>query len=80
MWLGQRAGDVQSADYKAAERPVSASSDEAFAKAERIFALDGVRRAMVAYWADALADLREECKERLRNVSFLRCGVAVARI
>ncbi|WP_035994209.1 GIY-YIG nuclease family protein [Bradyrhizobium sp. WSM1253] len=59
MWLGQRAGDVQPADYKAAERAVSASFDESFANAERIFALDGVRRAMVAYWADALADLRE---------------------
>jgi hypothetical protein len=59
MWLGQHGGDVQQADYKAAERAVSVSFDEEFAKAERFFARDGVRRAMVAYWADALADLRE---------------------
>ncbi|EHR01134.1 hypothetical protein [Bradyrhizobium sp. WSM471] len=44
---------------RSAERAVSVSFDEDFAKAERILALDGVRRAMVAYWADALADLRE---------------------
>ncbi len=59
MWLGQHGGDVRQADYKAAERAVSVSFDEDFAKAERFFGRDGVRRAMVAYWADALADLRE---------------------
>lgn len=59
MWLGQHGGDVRQAEYKAAERAVSVSFDEDFAKAERFFARDGVRRAMVAYWADALADLRE---------------------
>ena len=30
-----------------------------FAKAERFFDRPGVRRALVACWADALADLRE---------------------
>jgi hypothetical protein len=59
MWLGQHGGDVREADYKAAERAVSVSFDEDFAKAEGFFARGGVRRAMVAYWADALADLRE---------------------
>ncbi|WP_082070276.1 GIY-YIG nuclease family protein [Bradyrhizobium sp. LTSP885] len=59
MWLGQHGGDVRDADYKAAERAVSVSFDEDFARAERFFSRDGVRRAMVAYWADALADLRE---------------------
>jgi hypothetical protein len=38
---------------------VSVSFDEDFAKTEHFFARDGVRRAMVAYWADAPADLRE---------------------
>ncbi|WP_092180647.1 GIY-YIG nuclease family protein [Bradyrhizobium sp. cf659] len=59
MWLGQCGGDVLDADYKAAERAVSVSFDEDFPTAERFFAREGVRRAMVAYWADALADLRE---------------------
>ncbi|MEH2484189.1 GIY-YIG nuclease family protein [Bradyrhizobium sp. AZCC 2230] len=59
MWLGKHGGDVKSAVYKAAERAVTVTFDEDFAKAERFFARDGVRRAMVAYWADALADLRE---------------------
>lgn len=59
MWLGQHDGDIQEAEYKAAERAVAVSFDEDFASAERLFALPGVRRALVAYWADALADLRE---------------------
>lgn len=59
MWLGQHGGNVRHAEYKAAERAVSVSFDEDFAKAERFFVREGVRRAMVAYWADALADLRE---------------------
>src|SRR5205085_4106994 len=64
MWLGQHGGDVRRAEYKAAERAISVSLDEDFAKAERFFAREGVRRAMVAYWADALADLRERNAKR----------------
>jgi hypothetical protein len=59
MWLGQHGGDVQEADYKAAERAVSVNFDQDFAKAESFFGHGGVRRALVAYWADALADLRQ---------------------
>jgi hypothetical protein len=33
--------------------------DQDFAKAESFFGHGGVRRALVAYWADALADLRQ---------------------
>jgi hypothetical protein len=33
--------------------------DEDFANAEKIFHLPGVRRALIAYWAEALADLRQ---------------------
>jgi hypothetical protein len=32
---------------------------EDFANAEKIFNLPGVRRALIAYWSEALADLRE---------------------
>lgn len=59
MWLGQHGGDVREADYKSAERALIVSFDDDFAKAERFYALKGVRRAIVAYWADALANLRE---------------------
>lgn len=59
MWLGKHGGDVQEADYEAAERAVLVSFDEDFAKAERFFDRPGVRRALIAYWAEALADLRE---------------------
>ena len=71
MWLGQHGGDVRQADYKAAERAVSVSFDEDFAKAERFFGRDGVRRAMVAYWADALADLRERGMQRVSTQDFI---------
>jgi hypothetical protein len=59
LWLGKCGGDVQPASYKASERAVLVSFDEDFAKAERFFGRPGVRRALVAYWADSLADLRE---------------------
>lgn len=59
MWLGQHGGAVEEANYKAAERALLISFDDDFAKAERFYALKGVRRAIVAYWADALANLRE---------------------
>jgi hypothetical protein len=59
LWLGKCGGDVRPAEYKVAERAVLVNFDEDFAKAERFFARPGVRRALVAYWADALADLRE---------------------
>jgi hypothetical protein len=42
----------------AAERAVI-NFTESFANAERLFALPGVRRALIAYWAEALADLRQ---------------------
>jgi T5orf172 domain len=59
MWLGKHRGNVREADYKAAERALIVSFYDDFAEAERFFTLKGVRRAMVAYWADALANLRE---------------------
>jgi hypothetical protein len=59
MWLGQHGGSFQEADYKTAERALTVSFDDDFAKAERFYKLKGVRRAIVAYWADALAGLRE---------------------
>jgi hypothetical protein len=59
MWIARHEGDVKIADYASAKRAVVISFRDNFARAERIFALPGIRRALVAYWADALADLRE---------------------
>ncbi|MDB5617627.1 GIY-YIG nuclease family protein [Tardiphaga sp.] len=59
IWIGQHEGAVQVAGYASAERAVLVNFRDDFAKAERIFGLPGVRRALVAYWAEALADLRQ---------------------
>jgi hypothetical protein len=59
IWIGLRAGEVEEAHYASAERAVIISFQEDFANAEKIFDLPGVRRALIAYWSEALADLRE---------------------
>jgi hypothetical protein len=40
-------------------RAVVINFDEDFASAEKLYGLPGVRRAVIAYWAEALADLRQ---------------------
>ena len=59
IWIGKHDGVVEDAPYASADRAVTISFREDFASAERIFGLPGVRRALIAYWAEALADLRE---------------------
>jgi hypothetical protein len=59
IWIGKHEGEVNEAGYVSADRAVTISFRENFANAERIFGLPGVRRALIAYWAGALADLRE---------------------
>jgi len=59
IWVGLRGGEVEEARYASAERAVVVSFQEDFANAEKIFNLPGVRRALIAYWSEALADLRE---------------------
>jgi T5orf172 domain len=59
IWIGRREGAVQDAKYVAADRAVLINFDEDFANAEKFFGLPGVRRALIAYWAEALADLRQ---------------------
>src|ERR1700733_452693 len=59
IWIGNHGGSVDEAQYVSANRAVTVSFWEDFASAERFFALPGVRRALIAYWAEALADLRE---------------------
>jgi hypothetical protein len=60
IWVGKHDGEVRDANYSAAEKAVAVNFNEDFANAEKVFALPGVRRALVAYWAEALADLREK--------------------
>jgi hypothetical protein len=59
IWIGNRKGSVQEAEYVGADRAVVIHFDEDFADAEKFFGLPGVRRALIAYWAEALADLRQ---------------------
>jgi len=59
IWIGLHGGEVREADYKSAERALIINFQEDFANAEKIFQMPGVRRALVAYWSEALADLRE---------------------
>jgi hypothetical protein len=59
IWIGKREGEVRDAHYASAERAVIVNFQEDFANAERVFNLPGVRRALIAYWAEALADLRQ---------------------
>jgi hypothetical protein len=60
IWVGKHGGAVEDADYKSArERAVILNFHGDFGRAERIFGLPGVRRALIAYWSESLADLRE---------------------
>jgi hypothetical protein len=59
IWIGKQEGAVQDAEYVGADRAVLINFDEDFANAEKFFGLPGVRRALIAYWAEALADLRQ---------------------
>ena len=62
IWIGLREGGIEEAHYVSAEHAVLIRFKEDFANAERIFRMPGVRRALVAYWSEALADLRERQK------------------
>jgi hypothetical protein len=59
IWIGLHAGEVNVAEYASAERAVSINFQDDFASAEKIFNLPGIRRALIAYWSEGLADLRQ---------------------
>ena len=59
IWIGNHNGEVHDSPYAFAERAVQINFDADFANAEKIFKLAGIRRALIAYWSEALADLRE---------------------
>lgn len=58
-WLRKNGGEIEKAPYRSArERSVLVSFESDFADAEKFFGSAGVRRALVAYWLESLADLR----------------------
>lgn len=59
IWIGRQGGEVEDAQYVSAQRATLIRFKSDFASAEKIFKLPGVRRALVAYWSESLADLRE---------------------
>ena len=60
MWIGKNDGEAYEAPYRTArERAITIGFLADFAGAEKLFGLPGVRRALVGYWFEALADLRE---------------------
>ena len=63
IWIGLRGGEIKEAHYASAERAVRIRFKEDFANAEKIFRMPGIRRALVAYWSESLADLRERQKK-----------------
>lgn len=59
-WLTDHDGGVREAVYKSSYgRAVILDFAGDFATAEHVFALPGVRRALIAYWSEALVDLHE---------------------
>lgn len=59
MWVGKKDGNIRTAEYQSAVRAVTVNFQDSFPGAERFLQLPGVRRALVAYWADSLSDLRQ---------------------
>ncbi|MGH6824463.1 GIY-YIG nuclease family protein [Methyloceanibacter sp.] len=60
LWFGKRKGEVEDAPYASAkERAVTVEFQADFAEAESALKLPGMRRALIAYWSERLADLRE---------------------
>lgn len=59
MWIGKMGGYVDDAHYERSDRALSIRFWENFSDARKFLDLPGVRRSLVAYWFDALADMRK---------------------
>lgn len=58
-WLKARGGTIKDAPHKTARQgAVVLFFEDRFADAQAVFDLPGVRRAIIAYWADWLAEMR----------------------
>ena len=59
-WLRQHSGGMQNDRYKSAlERSTSVFFHGTFDDAQEFLQLNGVRRALIAYWSEALIELKE---------------------
>jgi hypothetical protein len=58
-WIRKHDGGIEHSPYHKPKHAVQIDFDAGFADAEKVFNLPGIRRSLVAYWSDALADLRE---------------------
>lgn len=59
-WLDEHDGYIREATYKKGYgRAATVDFAAGFAEAEQLFAVPGIRRALVAYWSEALVDLWE---------------------
>ena len=62
-WVIRHSGDIEEDNYeKALPRSVSISFEGTFAEAHSFLKLEGVRRALLAYWNEALVGMKEEGK------------------
>ena len=60
-WIHHNDGTIEVAPYATArDRAVTIQFRSNFPDAERFFAIPGVRRALVAYWSEGLAEMREQ--------------------
>ncbi len=58
-WLEKRNGGSMKSPYAGAKRAEQINFDADFAEADKLFSQPGIRRALVAYWFESLADLRQ---------------------
>jgi hypothetical protein len=78
-WVKGHGGAFQDAAYdRALDRSVNVSIPGEFSNALALFALPGVRRAIIAYWSEALITLHE--KARLSSFERFHNYNAVARL
>ncbi len=60
-WIVKHNGDIESSHYKTAlQRATSIFFEGDFESVNNFFSLNGVRRALIAYWSEALIKLNEE--------------------
>jgi len=75
-WLTEHDGDIKTDNYKSAmEHSASVSFQAEFSEAREFLQLAGVRRAIIAYWTDALVRMQERntrsVSERYHNYNVV---------
>ncbi len=60
-WISTHNGKIEEARYKTSlPRSVSVSFEATFSEVQKFLKLDGVRRALIAYWTEGLIGLKEK--------------------